>query len=634
MVISTPLVIEDKVYFTSANYYVYCLDLETGKLVWKNMTGDEVWSSPNFFGNNIVFGCLNGKVYCVDKDTGKEKWTFRSGSSIYASPGISDEYIFIGNNEGKFYCIDGSNGKSVWIFDANGSIWRCSPSIFDDKVFFGTRKNGMFYALSVNDGSKIWERALGDEIWSSPSVTKDGYIYIGAGNKFYCLKVSTGEIVWEQEFKDRVDSSPAVSGDLVYFGSHDGYLYCYDRYKGKEVWSKKLGRSIDSSPAISNSYLVISNFNHEIFGLKQEEKPEIELSKDRIDFGRITKGETRKDSVLVTNKGGGELRGKVMVECNWIEVSPEIFKGNSITLNIEVKTENLFPEKEYSGYVIVDSNGGKKQILVTFYLEDKKPNLSVSVESIDFGEVTIGEEKTLKFKIINDGGGKLSGEIKCDDLWIKINPKQFNTNILTVEITIVTDNLKVDKEYNSVIKIISNGGEKEIPVTVKVKDKPPVIWLSREIFDFGNIYKGETYSQVLVIKNKGGGELKGYINHLVYPWLYVSTSNINGNYNEVTLTIKTESLDVGKYSGYIYIKTNGGERKIEINFEVIKKTVEITLRIGESVAYINNEIQFLDSPPYIKNGRTMVPLRFIAEAFGSEVFWEPETKTVRIVYEE
>lgn len=42
------------------------------------------------------------------------------------------------------------------------------------------------------------------------------------------------------------------------------------------------------------------------------------------------------------------------------------------------------------------------------------------------------------------------------------------------------------------------------------------------------------------------------------------------------------------------------------------------------------EVQF-DVPPVIENGRTLVPLRAIFEALGAEVFWDQETQTVSAV---
>ena len=38
-----------------------------------------------------------------------------------------------------------------------------------------------------------------------------------------------------------------------------------------------------------------------------------------------------------------------------------------------------------------------------------------------------------------------------------------------------------------------------------------------------------------------------------------------------------------------------------------------------------------DTPPVIVNDRTLVPIRFIAEAFGCEVKWIPDFKAVKII---
>ncbi len=49
-----------------------------------------------------------------------------------------------------------------------------------------------------------------------------------------------------------------------------------------------------------------------------------------------------------------------------------------------------------------------------------------------------------------------------------------------------------------------------------------------------------------------------------------------------------------------------------------------------SVTVNNNLIKF-DAPPYIKGGVTMVPLRAVSEILGAEVSWDAETQTVSIV---
>ncbi|MGC8943760.1 MAG: copper amine oxidase N-terminal domain-containing protein, partial [Caldisericia bacterium] len=66
---------------------------------------------------------------------------------------------------------------------------------------------------------------------------------------------------------------------------------------------------------------------------------------------------------------------------------------------------------------------------------------------------------------------------------------------------------------------------------------------------------------------------------------------------------------------------------------VFKKTT-LELQIGNPTPKVNGAYgDPLEAAPFIKDGRTMVPLRFIAEAFGAQVEWIPETKGINISLE-
>lgn len=62
----------------------------------------------------------------------------------------------------------------------------------------------------------------------------------------------------------------------------------------------------------------------------------------------------------------------------------------------------------------------------------------------------------------------------------------------------------------------------------------------------------------------------------------------------------------------------------------IKGKKLIRLTINNKTAYQNNIPIELDVPAKIVNGRTMVPIRFISEAFGATVEWDNDKKTVSI----
>ncbi|MCM3715293.1 copper amine oxidase N-terminal domain-containing protein [Alkalihalobacillus oceani] len=56
----------------------------------------------------------------------------------------------------------------------------------------------------------------------------------------------------------------------------------------------------------------------------------------------------------------------------------------------------------------------------------------------------------------------------------------------------------------------------------------------------------------------------------------------------------------------------------------------IELVIGKKQGKRNGQAYFLDVPPKVIHGRTMVPLRFISEALGYEVKWDSSIQTVFI----
>lgn len=62
----------------------------------------------------------------------------------------------------------------------------------------------------------------------------------------------------------------------------------------------------------------------------------------------------------------------------------------------------------------------------------------------------------------------------------------------------------------------------------------------------------------------------------------------------------------------------------------IRSNTTIELTIGQYKAKVNGEYMVLDTTPEIKDGTTMVPLRFIATAFGCKVNYNPQTKNVSI----
>lgn len=58
--------------------------------------------------------------------------------------------------------------------------------------------------------------------------------------------------------------------------------------------------------------------------------------------------------------------------------------------------------------------------------------------------------------------------------------------------------------------------------------------------------------------------------------------------------------------------------------------IKISLVIGENFATVNDEKIELDSPSFVEDDRTFLPIRFVMENLGADVLWQNDTQTVII----
>ncbi|PMP83261.1 MAG: hypothetical protein C0175_02075 [Caldisericum exile] len=122
---------------------------------------------------------------------------------------------------------------------------------------------------------------------------------------------------------------------------------------------------------------------------------------------------------------------------------------------------------------------------------------------------------------------------------------------------------------------------------------------------------GTTYGNIYITKNKG-----------------LSYENIGSTLTNryVINVFLSPDFYYGK-NGSIFVLTSSGGL-FRYSFEA--KPIEIILTVGKNEIVINGEKSLIDAAPYIKNGRTLVPIRFISEAFGAKVDWNNATREVTI----
>jgi hypothetical protein len=75
--------------------------------------------------------------------------------------------------------------------------------------------------------------------------------------------------------------------------------------------------------------------------------------------------------------------------------------------------------------------------------------------------------------------------------------------------------------------------------------------------------------------------------------------------------------------------SNMGEKDLTVTYAVPKVTV-VKIQIGSDIMTVNGKAVQIDAPAEIKNGRTFLPLRAISEALGATVDWIAETQGITV----
>jgi len=91
--------------------------------------------------------------------------------------------------------------------------------------------------------------------------------------------------------------------------------------------------------------------------------------------------------------------------------------------------------------------------------------------------------------------------------------------------------------------------------------------------------------------------------------------------------VKVDGVSIGAVSTYTFedVVVN---HTIEASFE--REQIVIVLQVGQTSFTVNGSPNTLDSPPIIKNGRTLLPIRPVVEALGGTVSWDGTERKVTI----
>jgi len=268
-------------------WMVYCIDFETGDILWQKKALEGVPKGPRHLKNTYAsetavtdgerlyayFGNVGLFVYDMN---GKPLWSktwppvkTRYGWGLAASPILYKDNIYILNDNDDQSFLEALNKKTgdpVWRVERDeGSNWS-TPYIWENKLRTEIITTGTDKVRSYDlDGNLLWSLSGMSSITVPVPFAKSNLLYISSGyvgdrNKpLYAVRpgasgdISLKEsetqnkyIAWSQKIAAPYMPTPILYGDYVYVLLDQGFLACYNAKTGEEVYPKTRIAKMDS----------------------------------------------------------------------------------------------------------------------------------------------------------------------------------------------------------------------------------------------------------------------------------------------------------------------------------------------------------------------------------------------------
>jgi len=510
-------------------------------------------------------------------------------------------------------------------------------------------------------------------------------------NKNYLLALSKENIVkWKFETNGRFDSYPVIAVDgTIYAGTTNGYLYAINP-DGTLKWRFETGKGIDFIVLGTDGTIYAQAGNSSLFSFNPDGnlKNKIELHYGVLPV--IGSDGTIYAGSLYAFNPNGTVKWEMSISTESITLAPDgtIYAYSSSTLysldpyadNPDYrikwkytadKTITTPPVVAYDGTVYIVTYDGYLYAFNSKGLLKWKNQYKITNNKIDWtptisseGTLFVGIGKTL-YAINPDGTVKWNYEDKditnnydsfssspviSNDGTVYIVNKNEGLYAIggTSSISIKSSVSRVEGSYPqgsispSGIMTINPGesityhispDEGSIISTVKV-DGVSVGAVSS--YTFKNVTANHTIEAVFDEQKTYTIQVSAGIGGSISPSGTITlnsgeskTFTITPNSGYKVSVVKVDGVSKGSISSYTFTNIISNHT-IEATFEKEITQTVIILKIGNTTFTINGVQNTLDSPPVIKNNRTLLPIRAIIEALGGTVSWDANEKKVTV----
>ena len=210
-------------------------------VAWQREIGIGFSSVSLSEGRLYTMGHVNGEefVYCIDEETGKLIWSFHYPCQLVdnlheggpgATPTIDGDFVYTVGREGQLFCFEAATGRVIWKKELQTDLgiflpewgFSSSPYILGNQLIL---EGGRVVSYNKLTGQKNWQTAKHRAGYGSAAVLKSGGKTLIATLDCDALRITNAEngkelasTPWESPYRTN-STTPIISGDLIYIST-------------------------------------------------------------------------------------------------------------------------------------------------------------------------------------------------------------------------------------------------------------------------------------------------------------------------------------------------------------------------------------------------------------------------------
>ena len=238
-----------RAYFgSSVDHQLRCVDLKSGKVLWRVITGGPIRLAPTLSQSKVYFGSDDGFVYCLDAASGKEVWKLRAGQNeemiiargemvsrwpVRTSILVDEDIAYFGagifpHENIYLYAVNAESGKVIWKIDnlSQTSAGRneLSPQgylLSNEEFLFIPSGRSLPAAFNKKTGQQehqrsfSWRSAAGGVVGGTQALLADGQIFSMGAHHILALTQAEGDIGYAWINGQQM----AVQGEFAYLAT-------------------------------------------------------------------------------------------------------------------------------------------------------------------------------------------------------------------------------------------------------------------------------------------------------------------------------------------------------------------------------------------------------------------------------